>query len=362
MKPAARKNSSTSGLSHAPPQTKYCSPPNCRCTFGKTSSLASEREQRDGKRHGLARPLLVGFARPPPAISFFSYGPPPRERAAAPVSPPPPYLLQNARHRAHDLGPVQLEQFLQIVRISIGDGHALMEVAIAERPLEHVRQRQHGERLTRRLREHPPQAGAQIEDQVAVREHDTPWGRPWFRRYRQWSPGSAGRWPALRCVRAPPPGRRRRASRLTMRGREVPTPGVSSILTTVRSSGNSGSRGCRTSHLRCAADQRHPAAAVPQQVGDLRRRQRIVNRHHHQPGQQDGKIGDMPLRPIFGKHRHPIAFCQAGRQQIAAAARKRTAQNAPWTMPSRPAGERSESSAAGRSGNDPGDGRRGDSA
>ena len=57
------------------------------------------------------------------------------------------YFFQNARHDAYDVGPVYGQQFLQIVGIAVGDADAFVEVAIAERALQNVRQRQHRERL-----------------------------------------------------------------------------------------------------------------------------------------------------------------------------------------------------------------------
>ena len=227
-----------------------------------------------------------------------------------------PYLLQNARHGPHDLGPVQLQQLFQIVRVAVGNGYALMEVAIAEHPLQHVRQRQHGKSLAGSLREHPPQAAAQIEGQVPVREHHA------F--------GSARGAGSVDDGSQAPGIDSQRFGAYALHGRAI----EGGRLAHDAGQGSAGAGRLFHAHDRLqlrqvpaqrlenlplprAGNQDHPAAAVPQQIADLRRRLRVVNRHHHQPRQQDGEIGDMPLRPILGEHRHPIARRQtAGKQKL----------------------------------------------
>ena len=136
----------------------------------KNQQLGQRPEQRGGKRGGLAL-QVVPHARDRCCNQLLPYGAPPGRELLKLRLHGFLYLLQNARYGPHDLGPVQLQQFFQIVRIAVSDRYAFVEVAIAEQPLQHVRQRQHREGLTGRLREHPPQTSAQIEGEVAMREH-----------------------------------------------------------------------------------------------------------------------------------------------------------------------------------------------
>ena len=61
------------------------------------------------------------------------------------------YFFQNARHNADDVRPVYGQQFLQIVRIAIGNTYTFVEVPIAQGALQNMRQRQHRERLVGRF-------------------------------------------------------------------------------------------------------------------------------------------------------------------------------------------------------------------
>jgi hypothetical protein len=222
-------------------------------------------------------------------------------------------LLEQARHGADD-GGAHLEHVRgqSVDRSGVGDRGAFPKVTILDHPLVDVRQRQERQTAIPRREWDGVAAGGDVVGEVAVRQHH-PLGAPGRARRVDEAREVAGRGlPELR-VRG---GAGRGA------GRDHRLPGPRAWRRCVEHRRVAESCQARAHRLDLGRllgrrDQCHGRARIAEDVFDLVRKERRVDRHGHSTRGEDGVIGDRPLGAVLGQDRHPIAGPDAERLESA---------------------------------------------